>query len=178
MKHTPLKRKLFKFGKPKPLSRGVLAARKRRAAEKKVYKENEAIWSELVKLRAHYQTEKSATQMQLLEHPSRRLNSHHFLPKGLYPSLRWDLRNGLCIYSWQHVRARGSAHADAGLFDEWALPYLFDRGDIGYLRNKSIMPGKIGPVQIAEANVRLKGDYRKATGCEWKEKKDPKEREP
>jgi hypothetical protein len=166
VKKTQLKRTGFKRSGKGP-SQGVLNARRRRAAEKKVYKENETIWSLLVKLRAHMTSEKPGTQMELLEHPSRQLNSHHFYRKELYPSLRWEVRDGIAIYSWQHVLARGSAHDDPATFDAWAIPYMKKRGDFAYLDERRQTPGKVGPLQIADANIALRKLYLKQTGREW-----------
>jgi hypothetical protein len=172
MKQTPLKRTPFERTRKGP-SAGVLRERKRRRLEKIVYKANDAIWSQLVKLRAARSlgmasvSEKPASVDELLAHPSRNLNSHHFLRKELYPSLRWDVRDGICIYAWQHVLARGSAHDDPATFDAWAIPYMKKRHDFAYLKKRGQTPGKIGPVQIAEANVALRKLYLKQTGRDW-----------
>lgn len=126
------------------------------------------MWSVMVKMRAGGKSEKPLTFEEQLDHPTRQLNSHHYLRKELYPHLRWDLRDGICIYSWQHVLARGSAHDDPAIFDVWAQPYMARRGDLDYLLERGRETGqKTGPLQIEEANVRLKVEFLKMTGKEF-----------
>jgi hypothetical protein len=158
---------LTKPGTKKAPSRGVLLARKRKAEQNRLAKENDVMWSMLVKLRAGNKTEKPATPQELAAHPSRQLNSHHFLRKQKYPCLRWDLRDGICIYAWQHVMARGSAHDDPPVFDAWAIPYMARRGDLAYLNERKERPGHIGPIETAEANKALREVYRAVTGREF-----------
>jgi len=147
----------------------VSPSAKRADAIKKMRKENDLIWSALVKMFAECQSEKVPTEQELIDHPSRQLNSHHFFRKEMYPWLRWEVRNGLCIFSWQHVLARGSAHDDPAQFDAWALPYMAFRGDLEYLQKKTMLPEKITPMFIEEANQVLRDMFYETGGSVWGE---------
>lgn len=149
----------------KPMS----PAAKRALYIKKLRKENDLIWSALVKMFAECKSEKVPTEQDLIDHPSRQLNSHHFFRKELYPWLRWDTRDGICIYSWQHVLARGSAHDDPAQFDAWAIPYLQQRGDYGYLLGETARPEKITPMLIEETNANLRDMFYETSGSVWGE---------
>ena len=138
-------------------------------AIKKMRKENDLIWSAIVKMFAECQSEKVPDPQELIDHPSRQLNSHHFFRKEMYPWLRWEVRNGLCIFSWQHVLARGSAHDDPAQFDAWALPYMTWRGDLEYLQKKAMLPEKITPMFIEEANKVLRDMFYETSGNVWGE---------
>ena len=144
-------------------------AAKRAAHIKRLRKENDSIWSAIVKMFAECKSEKVPTEQELIDHPSRQLNSHHFFRKEMYPWMRWDVRDGICIYSWQHVLARGSAHDDPAQFDAWALPYLDQRGDLGYLQQKAKTPEKITPMFIEEANKVLRDMFYETSGSVWGE---------
>jgi hypothetical protein len=136
---------------------------------KKVRKENDLIWSAIVKMVAECQSEKIPTPQELIDHPSRQLNSHHYLRKEMYPWLRWEVRDGICIFSWQHVLARGSAHDDPVQFDAWAIPYMKERGDWEYLQEKAMKPEKITPMFIEEANKVLRDMFYETSGNVWGE---------
>jgi hypothetical protein len=149
----------------KPMS----PAAKRAAHIKRLHKENDLIWSAIVKMFAECKSEKVPTEQELVDHPSRQLNSHHFFRKELYPWLRWDTRDGICIYSWQHVLARGSANDDPAQFDAWALPYLAERGDLTYLQERAKHSEKITPMFVEEANKVLRDMFYETTGNVWGE---------
>ena len=142
---------------------------KRADAIKRMRKENDLIWSAIVKMFAECQSEKVPTEQELIDHPSRQLNSHHFFRKEMYPWMRWDVRNGICIFSWQHVLARGSAHDDPVIFDLWATPYLKERGDFGYLLGEIARPQKITPMFIEECNANLRDMFYETGGSIWGE---------
>lgn len=153
-------------------SRGIIDARKRKRECKKLRDENDAIWSRMVKILAGNKSEKEATQEELRTHWSRRLNSHHAFRKEKYPCLRWEVRNGLCIFDWQHVMAKGSAHDDPLVFDKWALPYLHRRGDLEYL--ESMLPVRVQMTldYVKERNKALREQYLSLTGHEFTYKKE------
>lgn len=151
----------------KIISRGVAEAKKRRMALKKVFKENDAMWSRMVKILADNKSEKPATQEELERHSATVLNSHHIYHKQQYAALRWDVRNGVCIYNWQHVMSRGSAHDDPIEFDQWAIPWLKHRGDFEYLKKKSLERMLIRPLFIKAENARLREQYLRLTGKEF-----------
>lgn len=136
---------------------------------KKLRKENDLIWSAIVKMFAECKSEKVPTEQELVDHPSRQLNSHHYFRKQMYPWMRWDVRDGLCIYSWQHVLARGSAHDDPAQFDAFAVPYLRERGDYGYLLGETARPQKITPMFIEESNANLRDLFNETAGSPWGE---------
>lgn len=171
MKHRP-KRKVddsvIEVGVVKR-KRKLTPSAKRDANIKKMRKENDLIWSAIVKMFAECQSEKVATEEELVDHPTRQLNSHHYFRKEMYPWMRWDVRNGLCIYSWQHVRARGSAHDDPPVFDAWAIPYLNRRGDYEYLLEETKKPRKITPMLVEEANAILRDMFYETSGNKWGE---------
>jgi hypothetical protein len=144
-------------------------AAKRALYIKKLRKENDLIWSAIVKMNAECVSEKVPTERELIDHPSRQLNSHHYFRKEMYPWMRWDVRNGLCVYSWQHVRARGSAHDDPARFDAFAVPYLRERGDYGYLLGETARPQKITPMLIEETNANLRDMFYETSGSVWGE---------
>lgn len=141
----------------------------RDARIKKLRKENDLIWSAIVKMNAECKSEKPATDIELATHPTRQLNSHHYFRKQMYPWMRWDVRDGICIYSWQHVLARGSAHDDPVIFDLWATPYLKERGDYGYLLGEIARPQKITPMFIEEWNADLRDMFYETGGSVWGE---------
>jgi len=141
----------------------------RDARIKRLKKENDLIWSALVKMFAECTSEKVPTEQELIDHPSRQLNSHHYFRKQMYPWLRWDPRNGLSIFSWQHVLSRGSAHDDPVIFDLWATPYLKERGDYGYLLGEIARPQKITPMFIEECNANLRDMFYETGGSVWGE---------
>jgi len=87
----------------------------------------------------------------------------------MYPWMRWDVRDGICIYSWQHVLARGSAHDDPAQFDAFAVPYIRERGDYGYLLGETARPQKITPMFIEEANANLRDLFFETSGNVWGE---------
>jgi len=149
--------------------RKVTPASRRADAIKKMRKENDLIWSAIVKMFANCQSEKVPEEQELIDHPSRQLNSHHYLRKEMYPWLRWDVRDGICIFSWQHVLARGSAHDDPAQFDAWAIPYMKERGDWQYLQEKAMKPEKITPMFIEETNKILRDMFYETSGNVWGE---------
>lgn len=148
--------------KPTPLA-------KRAAHIKRMRKENDLIWSAIVKMFADSTSEKVPTEQELIDHPSRQLNSHHYFRKEMYPWMRWDVRNGLCIYSWQHVQARGSAHQDPAKFDVWAIPHLSKRGDYAHLLEQTMKPQKITTMFIEETNAILRDMFYETSGTMWGE---------
>jgi hypothetical protein len=149
--------------------RKITPASRRAALIKRMRKENDLIWSAIVKMFAECQSEKIPSSQELIDHPSRRLNSHHYFRKEMYPWMRWDVRNGICIYSWQHILARGSAHNDPAQFDAWAILYLQSRGDHEYLLRETARPEKITPMFIEEANGVLRDMFYETAGSKWGE---------
>ncbi len=93
-----------------------------------IIKDLDKAWSQAVKIRAGYKCEISG----MSKHQCR-LNSHHIVGKRNF-TLRWDLRNGLCISSSKHTLARQSVHQDP----EWARQWLLEnrKEDFEYLESK------------------------------------------
>jgi len=153
----------------KRIRKPLTPAAKRAIIIKRMKKENDLIWSAIVKMFAECKSEKAPTEQELIDHPSRQLNSHHYFRKKMYPWMRWDVRDGICVYSWQHVLARGSAHDDPAQFDAFAVPYLKERGDYGYLLGETARPQKITPMFIEEANANLRDLFNETAGTPWGE---------
>jgi hypothetical protein len=94
-------------------------------------KQLDLLWSQAVKIKAGYKCEISG----LTKHQCK-LNSHHIVGKRNF-TLRWDLRNGLCVSSSKHTLARQSVHQDP----EWARQWLLEnrKEDFEYLESKKNM---------------------------------------
>jgi hypothetical protein len=94
-------------------------------------KDLDKAWSQAVKIRAGYKCEISG----LTKHQCK-LNSHHIVGKRNF-TLRWDLRNGICVSSSKHTLARQSLHQDP----EWARQWLLEnrKEDFEYLESKKNM---------------------------------------
>jgi hypothetical protein len=88
-------------------------------------KQLDLLWSQAVKIKAGYKCEISG----LTKHQCK-LNSHHIVGKRNF-TLRWDLRNGLCVSSKKHTLDRQSLHQDP----EWARQWLLEHrpSDFEYL---------------------------------------------
>lgn len=79
----------------------------------KMTKKLDTVWSEVVKKIAGYKCEvcgKDSSEC--------KLNSHHIVGRT-NRTLRWDLRNGVCLCSKHHKLGRQSAHEDPLWFKEW-----------------------------------------------------------
>jgi len=84
-------------------------------------KELDALWSELVKIKAGYRCEYS--------NKSNALNSHHIYSRSK-KSTRWDIENGVCLTASHHVLSSGfSAHKTPTEFVEWIK---IKRGNLWY----------------------------------------------
>lgn len=79
---------------------------------KKVEKELDTSWSELVKLRAGNQCE--------ICHKQTQLNSHHIFSRSK-KSIRWDVKNGVCLCVGHHIGNVFSAHKTSFEFSMWLL---------------------------------------------------------
>jgi hypothetical protein len=88
-------------------------------------KQLDLLWSQAVKVQAGYKCEISG----LTKHQCK-LNSHHIVGKRNF-TLRWDLRNGLCVSTTKHTLHRQSVHQDP----EWARQWLLEHrpSDFEYL---------------------------------------------
>lgn len=91
-------------------------------------KQLDKLWSQAVKVRVNYQCEVSG----LSKHQCK-LNSHHIVGKRNF-TLRWDIRNGVCLSSKSHTLSRQSAHQDPEWFREWLLEKR--KEDFEYLESK------------------------------------------
>ena len=78
-------------------------------------KQLDRLWSQCVKIRAGYKCEVSGKTKDQCK-----LNSHHIVGKRNF-TLRWDIRNGVCISSGKHTLERQSAHQDPEWFRTWML---------------------------------------------------------
>lgn len=82
----------------------------RKVSKSSLTKKLDNAWSELVKKRAKYKCEvcgKTDT-----------LNSHHIVGR-VNRTLRWDVKNGVCLCVKHHKFGRQSAHEDPLWFKEW-----------------------------------------------------------
>mgnify|MGYP001611952502 CR=1 FL=1 len=83
---------------------------------KAVEKRLDALWSELVKLRAGNKCEVCKI--------TRNLNSHHVYSRAKM-SVRWQVINGYCLCVNHHIGVKFSAHKSPNDFAEWSKK---DRG--------------------------------------------------
>lgn len=77
----------------------------------KIDKQLDILWSKLVKKRANNKCEKC--------NGTKKLHSHHILTRKAFPSLRYDLRNGVCLCENCHTVSNESAHKNISAFKIW-----------------------------------------------------------
>ena len=78
-----------------------------------ITKNLDTAWSKVVKIKAGYKCEicgRTNTQG--------KLNSHHYVGR-VNRTLRWDLRNGICLCYTHHVGGKESAHQDNDFIMNW-----------------------------------------------------------
>jgi len=86
----------------------------------------DTLWSKLVKIRARFKCE-------VCKRKDSQLNSHHIVGRT-NRSLRWDLRNGVCLCVGHHKFLTQSAHEDPEWFRNWLME---NRGeDFDYVNQK------------------------------------------
>ena len=85
------------------------------------------LWSEIVKIRAGYKCEYCGS--------TKSLNSHHIFSRS-NRSVRWDVKNGICLCALHHTLGNMSAHKAPLEFGDWIRE---QRGEQWYidLRAKS-----------------------------------------
>ena len=83
---------------------------KKESGRKKLKKQLDELWAELVKKRASYKCERS--------NKTKYLNSHHVFSRSNL-SVRWDLDNGVCLNAGWHTLQTDSAHKNPIEFVNW-----------------------------------------------------------
>ena len=81
--------------------------------EMSITKNLDTAWSKAVKIKAGYKCEITGKTKD-----NCKLNSHHIVGRRNH-TLRWDLRNGVCVSSGKHTLERQSIHQDPEWFREW-----------------------------------------------------------
>lgn len=80
----------------------------RNATKKSLKAKCDKLWSEIIRSKGFCEVCGS----------NQNLNAHHVVGRINY-SLRWDLRNGICLDAGCHTFSRSSAHNNPILFMEW-----------------------------------------------------------
>lgn len=81
-------------------------------SKKSLTKDLDQAWSYLVKLRAGNKCEYCGE--------TKALNSHHLFSRAKM-SVRWDVKNGICLCVNHHIGVKFSAHKTPLSFDRWLL---------------------------------------------------------
>ena len=84
--------------------------KKKKPDRKRLKKQLDELWAELVKKRAGYKCERSGK--------TGYLNSHHVFSRSNL-SVRWNLDNGVCLNAGRHTLQTDSAHKNPIEFIEW-----------------------------------------------------------